>query len=100
MSEPSLLPPRYIFRSHSSDATISTSYWTTSEFILETVLAVLMSTRTLHNDGLLSVQEWGVNIITYVAFGLVGSTIYAKGYRQGQDNRPHVWLRIQELPGI
>ncbi len=49
-----------------------------------------------HSDGLLGVQEWGANIITYGAFDLIGSTIYAKGCRQGRDNR----LPIEELPGI
>ncbi len=91
MSEPSLLPPRYIFRPHSSDVTISTSSWTMSESILETVSDASMSTRTLHNDGLLGVQEWGVNIITYVAFGLIGSIIYTKECTQVLDNRLHTY---------
>ncbi|SJL05305.1 uncharacterized protein ARMOST_08671 [Armillaria ostoyae] len=110
MSEPSP-PPRYILRSHSSPVT--TAFISPdNERIYSgdgSGLVVSTSTRTLrpisswkaHNDGLLGVQEWGTNIITYVAFNLIlGGTIYTKGCRQGRDNKLHVWLRVEELPGI
>ncbi|SJL03049.1 uncharacterized protein ARMOST_06394 [Armillaria ostoyae] len=42
-----------------------------------------IGSRKAHNVGLLGVQEWGANTI-----------------RQGRGNKLHVWLRIQELPGI
>ncbi len=37
---------------------------------------------------------------TLLSINLIGSTTYTKGCRQGRDNELHVWLRVEELPGI
>ncbi|KAK0232842.1 WD-40 repeat-containing protein [Armillaria fumosa] len=92
MSEPPP-PPRHILRSHSS--TVTTLFISLDNERIYSGdgfgFVVSTSTRTLrpisswkaHNDGLLGVQEWGANIIT-----------------QGRDNKLHIWLRVEELPGI
>ncbi|KAK0465642.1 WD40-repeat-containing domain protein [Armillaria novae-zelandiae] len=96
MSEPSPPPPpppRHILRSHSS--TVTTLFISLdneriysgdgSGFVVSTSTRTLrpISSWKAHNDGLLGVQEWGANIIT-----------------QGRDNKLHIWLRVEELPGI
>ncbi|KAK0245425.1 WD-40 repeat-containing protein [Armillaria nabsnona] len=94
MSEPSPPPPpRHILLSHSS--TVTTLFISLdneriysgdgSGFVVSTSTRTLrpISSWKAHNDGLLGVQEWGANIIT-----------------QGRDNKLHVWLRVEELPGI
>ncbi|SJL05265.1 uncharacterized protein ARMOST_08631 [Armillaria ostoyae] len=79
MSEPSPPPPpppppRHILRSHSS--TVTTLFISLDN-------ERIYSGDAHNNHGLLGVQEWGANIIT-----------------QGCDNKLHVWLRVEELPGI
>ncbi|KAK0433421.1 WD40-repeat-containing domain protein [Armillaria borealis] len=95
MSEPSPPPPppRHILRSHSS--TVTTLFISLdneriysgdgSGFVVSTSTRTLrpISSWKAHNDRLLGVQEWGANIIT-----------------QGRDNKLHVWLRVEDLPGI
>ncbi|KAK0506524.1 WD-40 repeat-containing protein [Armillaria luteobubalina] len=95
MSEPSPPPPppRHILRSHSS--TVTTLFISLdneriysgdgSGFVVSTSTRTLrpISSWKAHGDGLLGVQEWGANIIT-----------------QGRDNKLHIWLRVEELPGI
>ncbi len=77
MSEP-LLPPRYILRSHSSGVTTLFIFLDNERLYSGdgSGLVLSMSTRALHpisahNDELLSVQQWGANIIMYVTLGIV-----------------------------
>ncbi len=37
---------------------------------------------------------------TLLSINRIGSTTSTKGCRQGRDNKLHVWLRVEELPGI
>ncbi len=103
-------PPRYILRSlrsHFSGVTTLFILLDNEKFYSEDGSGLVASTSTCtlrpisfwkaHNGGL---QEWGEHIITYVAFSFFGSTTYTKGCREVRENKLHVWLHVEELPGI